>query len=63
MRYAAAFADDPLSIDDAQFAELREHFDEAAIVSLSFLLGLGLMFGQIANALRIPQDAVVLPPS
>lgn len=63
LRFAAAFADDPLSIDDAQFDELREHLDEAAMVNLAFLLGLGLMFGQVANALRIPQDAIVLPPS
>ncbi|MDJ0976750.1 MAG: carboxymuconolactone decarboxylase family protein [Planctomycetota bacterium] len=62
LRFAAAFADDPLTIDDALYAGLREHFDDASIVSLSFLLGLGLMFGQIANALRIPPDAVVLPP-
>lgn len=63
LRYAAAFADEPLAVDDAFYAELQAHFDEPAIVNLSFLLGMGLMFGQIANALRIPQDAITLPKS
>lgn len=50
------FAQDPLGISDEQFERLRGYFDEEQVVTLVLLMGLASLFGQLANALRIPID-------
>jgi alkylhydroperoxidase family enzyme len=35
LRYAVAMTKTPVAVSDALFAELREHFDEAALVELT----------------------------
>lgn len=62
LRYAAAYARDAREIPDDLYGELRARFSEAQIVSLSLLVSLALLFGDLANALHIPVDAILKAP-
>jgi alkylhydroperoxidase family enzyme len=60
-RAALGFADkmatDHLSIDDATFDQLRQHFDNAEIMELCFRVAANVGFGRMAAVLDvIPQD-------
>lgn len=50
LAYADLSANDHLSIDDATFAALREHFDEAQIVELGMWIANCIGFGRLAAA-------------
>lgn len=50
LAYADLSATDHLSIDDAMFATLRQHFDEAQIVELGMWIANCIGFGRLAAA-------------
>ena len=64
LEFARQFAEDPLDISDELYQRLSEHYSESQIVNLTLLMGLASLFGQTANALRIPIDSFigVAPP-
>lgn len=47
VRWAERYATDFASLDDAFFAELREHFVEAEVVELGMMIGQYLSFGRL----------------
>lgn len=47
MRYAERMAADFRSVDGAFLAELREHFSDAEIAELGFMIGQYLAFGRM----------------
>ena len=51
--FAFRFASDHLSIDDALWAELHEHFADEEIVDLTLCVGTSLAFGRINRVLDI----------
>jgi len=63
LEYATLYARDAREISDDLFARLRAHYDEGQIVTLGLLVGLGLIFGDLANALELPMDSFVAPPT
>ena len=62
LRYADAYVEDARQIPDRLYDELRSHYAEGAIVRISLLVSLALLFGDLANALHIPIDAYIGPP-
>jgi alkylhydroperoxidase family enzyme len=50
LAYADLSATDHLSIDDATFASLRQHFDEVQIVELGLFIANCIGFGRLAAA-------------
>jgi AhpD family alkylhydroperoxidase len=60
LAYADLLAVDHLSIGDAMFERLRQHFDEAQIIDLGAHIGLCVGFGRLAMSWDIVDD---LPPS
>lgn len=50
LAYADLSATDHLSIDDAMFATLRQHFDEAQIVELGMFIANCIGFGRLSAA-------------
>lgn len=57
LAFTQQFQADPNAISDALYAELEDHYTQSQIVNLTALMGLASLFGQMANALRIPIDA------
>lgn len=55
--YASRAWQDPRRIDDALFARLRQHFDEAQIVELTLRATLCGFFNRFNDALRIEEEA------
>ena len=58
--YADLLATDHLSIDDAVFDRLRQHFDEPQIIDLGVHIGVCVGFGRLAMSWDIVDD---LPPA
>jgi len=58
--YADLLATDHLSIDDAVFDRLRQHFDDVQIIELGVHIGVCVGFGRLAMSWDIVDD---LPPS
>jgi AhpD family alkylhydroperoxidase len=59
LAYADLLATDHLSIDDAVFDRLRQHFDEPQIIDLGVHIGVCVGFGRLAMSWDIVDD---LPP-
>ena len=55
--YAAQIGRDSRAVSDEFFARLRRHYSEAEILNLTLMVGLGELFGHLANALNIPMDS------
>ena len=55
IEYAEKFASDHHSIDDAFFARMHEHFDDAEILELSILIGDWLGFGRLTAVLDLDE--------
>ena len=53
LAYTAAVRTDSNRISDAQFESLREHFSDAQIVELTFLVGYINMLNWFNNALQV----------
>lgn len=53
IEYAEKFALDHLSIDDAFWARLREHFTDAEILDLTICTGSWLAFGRLTQVLKL----------
>ena len=53
IEYAERFALDHLSIDDAFWARLREHFTDAEILDLTICTGNWLAFGRLTQVLKL----------
>ena len=53
IEYAEKFALDHLSIDDAFWARLREHFTDAEILDLTICTGNWLAFGRLTQVLKL----------
>jgi AhpD family alkylhydroperoxidase len=60
LAYADLLAIDHLSIDDAVFDRLRQHFDDSQIIDLGVHIGVCVGFGRLAMSWDIVDD---LPPS
>jgi AhpD family alkylhydroperoxidase len=60
LAYADLLAIDHLSIDDAVFDRLRQHFDDAQIIELGVHIGVCVGFGRLAMSWDLVDD---LPPS
>ncbi|MGY1739447.1 MULTISPECIES: carboxymuconolactone decarboxylase family protein [unclassified Blastococcus] len=56
LRYADLMATDHLSIDDAVFAQLREHFDEDAVIDLGIHIGTCVGYGRLAMSWDLVDD-------
>jgi alkylhydroperoxidase family enzyme len=64
LHFVEKFALDPYSIDDTDFAILREHFDDAQILELIVLTGvIYLGFGRALSVLQLENVTFPLPPS
>ena len=62
LEFANQYAKDPLAISDELYGRLRAHYSESHVVNLTLLMGLASLFGQVANALRIPIDSFIGKP-
>ena len=60
IRYGELMATDHLSINDAVFAELRQHFSEAEIVELGMTCAFFVGFGRLAATWHMVEE---LPPA
>jgi alkylhydroperoxidase family enzyme len=61
--FAEKLAIDHYSIDDGDFAALREHFDDAQILELVILTGvIYLGFGRALSVLALDNPSCALPP-
>lgn len=58
MEYAERFATDHLSIDDAFFVRLREHFTDPEILDLTICLSAFLGLGRTLRALGITETSI-----
>ncbi len=54
--YAVAVSENSAQIRDAIFASLREHFDEAQIVELTWRISLAGAFNRFNNAMQVELD-------
>ena len=63
LEYVDQYVREPLEVSDDLFARLSEHFTPGQIVNLSLLASLSGLFGQMANALKIPVDAFIGTPA
>ncbi len=61
IRYTELFALDHLSIDDAMFDRLREHFSDPEILELTAIVARHLAFGRLTKVLEI-DIACPIPP-
>lgn len=59
--FAERFALDHHSLDDAYFAELREHFDDGEILDLTFCVARFLAFGRLTRVLGLDDECAVAP--
>jgi alkylhydroperoxidase family enzyme len=53
LRLAETMTRDAHAVDDAQWAELRRHFDEGQIIELAAAIGLFNYFNRFNDALRM----------
>lgn len=53
IEYAERFARDHLSIDDAFFGQLREHFSDADVLDLTICIADFLAFGRLTQVLKL----------
>lgn len=53
IEYAEKFAQDHLAIDDDLFQRLHQHFDDAEILDLTFVLARHLGFGRMTQVLGL----------
>ena len=60
--YVEQYVKEPLEVSDELYARMSEHFTQGQIVNLSLLASLSGLFGQVANALRIPVDSFIGSP-
>ena len=56
IRFGELMATDHLSIDDATFADLRKHFDEAEIVELGMICAFFIGFGRLAATWHMVEE-------
>jgi AhpD family alkylhydroperoxidase len=56
IRFGEAFATDHLRIDEAMYAGLREHFNEAEIVELGMTCAFFVGFGRLAATLHMVEE-------
>jgi alkylhydroperoxidase family enzyme len=64
LAFAEKFALDHYSIDDTDFALLREHYDDAQILELVVLTGvIYLGFGRALSVLQLENVTCALPPN
>lgn len=56
LRFADLFATDHLAIDDAVFAELRQHFDDGDIVELAMMCAHWVGSGRLMAVMRVTDD-------
>ncbi len=56
IRFGEKMASDHLSIDDAIYGELREHFSEAQIVELGMTTAFFVGFGRLAATLNMTEE-------
>ena len=59
IEYAERFALDHLAIDEAFFARLREHFDDAEILDLTICVADYLAFGRLTQVLKLDQECTL----
>lgn len=60
IRYGELMATDHLAIDDATYADLRQHFSEAEIVELGMTVAFFVGFGRLAATWHMVEE---LPPA
>lgn len=53
LRFAEKMTLDPHGVDDAQWQQLRQHFDEGEVVELAAAIGLFNYFNRFNDALRM----------
>jgi alkylhydroperoxidase family enzyme len=53
LRFAEAMTSHPQDVDDAQWADLRQHFDEGEIIELAAAIGLFNYFNRFNDALKM----------
>lgn len=53
LRLAESMTRDAHNVDDAQWAELRQHFDEGEIIELAAAIGLFNYFNRFNDALKM----------
>jgi AhpD family alkylhydroperoxidase len=56
LRFADLFATNHLAIDEAMYADLREHFDEGEIVELGMWCAMDVGFGRLAATWHVVED-------
>jgi alkylhydroperoxidase family enzyme len=61
IEYAAKFALDHRSIDDAFFARLKEHFTDPEILELTILIGDWMAFGRVTAVLDLDEACAWAP--
>jgi alkylhydroperoxidase family enzyme len=54
LRFAEQMTRASHAVDDAAYRHLREHFDEAAVVEITAVVGVFNYFNRFNNALQIP---------
>ncbi|MGH9487355.1 MAG: carboxymuconolactone decarboxylase family protein [Terriglobales bacterium] len=53
LRYAERMTSDANAVDEALYAELQRHFDEAQMVEITAVIGLFNYFNRFNNALQM----------
>ncbi|MEU0479235.1 holo-ACP synthase [Streptosporangium sp. NPDC006013] len=56
LRFAAALTADPHSVDDPIVTDLRQHFDNEAILEISCVVSMKNFWNRLATGLRIPPE-------
>ena len=62
LEYIDQYVKEPLDVSDELFGRMSQHFTKGQIVNLSLLASLSGLFGQLANALKIPVDQFIGAP-
>ncbi len=58
LEYAERIIRDDQEVSDACFARLREHFSEADVVELTFIVGYQTFASKFAKALQLPPQGL-----
>jgi alkylhydroperoxidase family enzyme len=61
LEYAAQISRDDEEVSDACFARLREHFSEADVVELTFIVGFHTFASKFAKALQLAPQGLATP--
>lgn len=61
LEFAEKLAVDHRSVDDAFFARLREHFDDAEILELGMMVGQYIGFGRLLMVLDLTPRSCPVP--